>query len=139
MLKKCEWLLYLNHENCVKTLNSNNKKINRILQRYCNFNDLLSLILDIDEDLKESYYFLIRMDSFYRDSTLDNPIYVLDNIINSANISNVDQINAFGNTFICWRKEIINSFYIIEEIIDQDGVVTYRKMNNGIAKIRIIL
>ena len=59
---------------------------------------------------------------------------LLNNIINSANKSNVDQINAFGNTLSSWRKEIINSFYIFEEIIDQDGVVTYRKMNNGIAE-----
>ena len=108
--------------------------MNHKLKRYCNFNDLLNLILNIDEDLKEAYYFLIRVDMFFRESTLETAKKNLDSIINSANNSQVSEINTFGNTLINWRKEIVNSFYIVEEYNDKNGEVIARKINNGIAE-----
>ena len=107
---------------------------NTRLQRYCNFYDILYLILNIDEDLKEAYYFMLRLDTFFRESTLETAKESLDSIINSANSSHVIEINTFGNTLINWRKEIINSFYIVQKSTDKNGNLITRKINNGIAE-----
>ncbi len=134
LLKKFEWLLYLNAEKRTSYLDLNNeKKMNHKLKRYCNFNDLLNLILNIDEDLKEAYYFLLNVDRFFRESNTDTAKNNLDIIINLANTSGVSELVLFGNTLMNWRSEIVNSFYIVS-VIDKNGEVISRKMNNGIAE-----
>ena len=107
--------------------------MNHKLKRYCNFNDLLNLILNIDEDLKEAYYFLLNVDRFFRESNTDTAINNLDIIINLAYTRGVSELDLFGNTLMNWRSEIVNSFYIVS-VIDKNGEVISRKMNNGIAE-----
>lgn len=72
LLKKFSWLLYLNYERRNATLDLNKeKKWNVTLHRFCNYHDLLELILNIDDNIKEAYYFLLKVEAFYRESTLD--------------------------------------------------------------------
>lgn len=134
LLKKFDWLLFLNYEKRKTILDLNlKKKMNHKLRRYCNYNDLLALILNIDPQLKEAYYFLLNVDTFFREANYADAKYRLNKIIDLANQSCVSHINEFGHTLMRWRIEIINSFYIIETV-DEFGEVTSRKMNNGIAE-----
>ena len=91
------------------------------------------LILNIDPQLKEAYYFLIRVDTFFRDANIDNARQLLDPIIDFAINSQVVEIKDFGNTLLRWREEVINSFYIIT-VVDNHGEVVSRKMNNAVAE-----
>lgn len=50
-----------------------------------------------------------------------------------TNTSGVSELVLFGNTLMNWRSEIVNSFYIVS-VIDKNGEVISRKMNNGIAE-----
>ena len=134
LLKKFEWLLHLNSAKRKTLLDLNKeKKMNRKLNRYANLNDLIQLILNIDPQLKEAYYFLIRVDTFFRDANIDNARQLLDPIIDFAINSQVVEIKDFGNTLLRWREEVINSFYIIT-VVDNHGEVVSRKMNNAIAE-----
>ena len=134
LLKKFDWLLFINHEKRKSHLDMNNeKKYNRKLCRYCNLYDLLQLILAIDSKLKEAYYFLINVDEFFREATLKSAPQSLDKLIERALNSSVSELVDYGHTLMRWREEVINSFYIIETV-DEYGEVISRKINNGIAE-----
>ena len=135
LLKKFDWLLFINFESQIKLLDSNNeKKMNRKLHRFLNFNDILNLILESDEELYEAYRFLNDFDWFYRTSTIDNAKARLEHLIERAGSSGIRELIDFGNTLIRWKREIINSFIIVENFITDNGEVIERKINNGIAE-----
>ena len=51
MLKKFNWLLFSNNN---KIFDENNeKKYNRVLARYCNYSDLYTYMLEIDDELED--------------------------------------------------------------------------------------
>ncbi len=135
LLKKFDWLLFINYESKKTLLDSNKeKRKNRKLNRYLNLKDILNLILDSDEELKEAYYFLDDFDHFYRTSNTKNSKVRLERLIERAGSSSISELIEFGNTIIRWKNEILNSFIIVDTVIDEDGVVTERKINNGIAE-----
>lgn len=135
LLKKFDWLLFINYESKKTLLDSNKeKRKNRKLNRYLNLKDILNLILDSDEELKEAYYFLDDFDHFYRTSNTKNSKARLERLIERAGSSSISELIEFGNTIIRWKNEILNSFIIVDTVIDEDGVVTERKINNGIAE-----
>ena len=134
LLKKFRWLLLINEEKRKTSLDMNNKKkFNRTLNQYTNFYDLLNMILNIDPQLKKAYYFLIKVDEFFREANINNAKVKIDKIIDYALHSEVVELNSYGHTLMRWRREIINSFYIINEV-DEYGEVFSRKINNGIAE-----
>ena len=133
LLKKFNWLLTLNYQKRKSLLDINNeKKYNKKLGRYLNLQDILDLILDIDQELKEAYYLYIDFDYFYQTSNVNNAQSNLERIIEVSSLSRSYEIVDFSNTLKRWKSEIINSFIVIETYVDKHGEVIEKKINNGI-------
>ena len=134
LLRKFEWLLYLNSEKRDYYLDIGREKLmNRRLGRYLNYNDLLNLILEIDPDLVEARDYLLSVDYFFREANIKNAREKLNELIEMANTSSIKELNQFGMTLIRWKNEIVNSFHIVETIKVGDKIIE-RKINNGIAE-----
>ena len=134
LLKKFDWILFLNYENQLNILDSSKEaKYNHKLGRYLNYRQIRDLILDIDDELREVYEFMRDIQIFYRTSSYNNATERLESLISKCNQSHIKELIDFGNTLIRWKREIVNSFIIVYTYT-KDGVKREVKMNNGIAE-----
>lgn len=122
LLKKFDFVLFKNEErisdpNC-------EKKFNKVLNRYCNLNDIFHMIMEIDPLLSEAVNLKDIIHSFYRNTLYQDAKEELESIIVLCRTSNVKGLQDFSNTLCEWKQEIINSFIKIPSI--------NRKMNNGL-------
>lgn len=142
VLKKFNWLLFKNEnhktivkcqdgtEKEMKLLDPNmEKKPNRVLGRYCNYYDIYDIILTIDSELETAMNLKYKFDQFYKTSTYENSKEVLEELISEFSSCGVTSLVEFAGTMKRWKKEIVNSFIIIDKS-------TNRKMNNGIIENR---
>lgn len=133
LLKKFNWLLKLNFQQRQEKLDINIKKrYNKKFHRYLNYSDLLNLILDIDQDLKEAYYIYLDFDLFYRSANTTNAKERLEQLIERTAYSNMKEMVDFSNTLKRWKYEIINSFTVVDTYENKNGYTIERKINNGI-------
>lgn len=127
ILKKFNWLLF---KNDIKLFDPNHeKKYNRKLNRYLNYDDILTLMLNIDIELKEAYELKDSVVEYYRTANKETAKDRLNELISELNASNIKEMNHFAKTLIKWRKGIINSFIVVNEN-------TGMKINNGIIENR---
>lgn len=134
LLKKFDWLLFLNYEKQLEILdNSKESKFNHKLKRYLNFRQIRDLILDIDSELREVYEFMRDMQIFYRIASYENATERLESLISKCNQSRIKELTDFGNTLIRWKREVINSFIIVYTYTKNGEQIEVR-MNNGIAE-----
>lgn len=126
LLKKFDFVLFSNNP---KISDPNvHKKFNRVLNRYCNLNDIYGLIMDISPQLKEAVELKDIVQLFYRNCSSENAKKELEDIIILCRTSNVKIIQEFANTLTEWKQEIINSFLIIPSI--------NKRMNNALIENR---
>ena len=79
MLKKFNWLLFSNNN---KIFDENNeKKYNRVLARYCNYSDLYTYMLEIDDELEKACELKEDIVQFYTNCNYDNAKKALEQII----------------------------------------------------------
>lgn len=122
LLKKFDFVLF---ENSQRVTDPNfEKKFNKVLNRYCNMNDIFHLIMDIDPLLEEAVNLKDIIHSFYRNTSYQDAKMELESIIILCRTSNVKGLQEFSNTLCEWKQEIINSFIKIPSID--------RKMNNAL-------
>lgn len=120
------------------------RKYNKKLNKYCNYNDLLTMILDIDPKLKEAYNLKFFLNNFYDTATIITARTDIETLISKMYDSSISEFNEFGNTLRQWKQEIIISFNLIEERIYKQDPKTgktvaetkWRKANNAIAENR---
>lgn len=127
VFKKFNWLLY-SRDNEKLDVNSE-KKMNRKLQRYMNFYDLLMMMLESSTELSEAYnlqYYLYR---FYALSN-EYPKEELEILIAQFQNSNSIPMNRFAKTLILWKTEILNSFITIDEYLPNNES-TSAKLNEN--------
>lgn len=142
ILKKFNWLLFKNEdhktivrcddgtEKQMKILDPNmEKRHNRVLGRYCNFYDIYDMILSIDSELEIAMNLKYKFDQFYKTSTYENSKEKLEDLIADFSSCGVGSLISFADTLKRWKREIINSFIIVDE-------ESKRKMNNGIIENR---
>ena len=142
VLKKFNWLLFKSddHTTIVKCADGTEKEMkifdpnmakkrNRALGRYCNYYDIYDMILTIDSELETAMNLKFKFDQFYKNSTYENSKKRLEDLILDFRSCGIDVLVGFADTLTRWKKEIINSFIIIDE-------TTKRKMNNGIIENR---
>ena len=60
------------------------KRFNHVLNRYCNYYDLLQIMLESSPDLCEVYNFKNRLDKFYKKRESDSLKSELESLINSC-------------------------------------------------------
>lgn len=127
MLKKFNWLLFSNNN---KIFDDNNeKKYNRVLAQYCNYSDLYTYMLDIDDELEKACELKEDIVQFYANCNYDNAKKVLEQIIIDLRSCPVEEMSPFANTLTNWKTEIINSFIIVDD-------KSKRRMNTAIVENR---
>ena len=82
-------------------------------------------MLAIDDDLEEAFYLRKDVTYFYDHCTYDTAKKKLEKIIIDFRSSTVAEMSPFANTLTNWKKEIINSFIIVDDKVN-------RKMNTAI-------
>lgn len=138
LLKKFHWLLFKNEDNMKKKVDgvevnlldpNYERKYNKVMKRYLNFHDILNLILDHNDDLLRAYNLKYKMDMFYKTCTYEKAKTELNDMIIEFRDSGLEEMVSFSNTLSRWKKEIINSFIIVDK-------KTNKKINNGIIENR---
>lgn len=126
LLKKFDFVLFSNDPK----INDPNqkKKLNRVLNRYCNLHDIYDLIIHIDDQLKEAAEIRDRIHFFYKQTEYHQAKQELEEIIILCRTSKVRTIQEFSNTLVEWKQEIINSFIKIPSI--------NKRMNNALIENR---
>ena len=127
VLKKFNWLLASTNK---KILDVNvERRFNRTLNRYLNYSEILAYMLAIDDELEEAFYLRNDVTYFYDHCTYDTAKKQLEKIIIDFRSSTVAEVSPFANTLTNWKKEIINSFIIVDDNVN-------RKMNTAIVENR---
>lgn len=127
VLKKFNWLLFSTNNRIFD--DNNEKKLNHVLNRYCNYSDLFTYMLSIDEELETASNLKDQVVYFYDHCNYDNAKKKLEEIIIDFRSCPVEEMAPFANTLINWKNEIINSFIIVDER-------SKRKMNTAIVENR---
>lgn len=112
ILKKFSWLLFKRFSD--DTLDPNRaKKMNRKLHRYLNYYDIMTMILDMDEDLCEAERLYDLTRRFY-DYAGDFDEDVLTDKINALIVefrsSGIGEMVHFAGTLNEWKVPVVNSF-----------------------------
>ena len=127
VLKKFNWLLFSTNK---KILDVNvDRKFNRTLNRYLNYSEILDFMLAIDDELEDAFYLRNDVTYFYDHCTYDTAKKQLEKIIIDFRSSPIAEMSPFANTLTNWKREIINSFIIVDDKAN-------RKMNTAIVENR---
>lgn len=127
VLKKFNWLLFSTNK---KILDVNvDRKFNRTLNRYLNYSEILDFMLAINDELEDAFYLRNDVTYFYDHCTYDTAKKQLEKIIIDFRSSPIAEMSPFANTLTNWKKEIINSFIIVDDKAN-------RKMNTAIVENR---
>lgn len=145
VLKKFNWLLFKNRNACDDKGPlfdvERERKYNHHYKRYMNYYDLREEILQTDDSLKEAYRLKNTFDDFYENNDLDSAPKAIQPVIRYFLASSIEEMNAFGNTLIRWKSEIIHSFHIVKKeyhINKEDGHVDIhnKRISNAIIENR---
>ena len=98
-------------------------------KRYLNYSEILAYMLDIDDELEEAFYLRNDVTYFYDHCIYNTAKKQLEKIIIDFRSSTVTEMSPFANTLTNWKKEIINSFIIVDDKLN-------RKMNTVIVENR---
>ena len=105
------------------------RKFNRTLNRYLNYSEILDFMLAIDDELEDAFYLRNDVTYFYDHCTYDTAKKQLEKIIIDFRSSPIAEMSPFANTLTNWKREIINSFIIVDDKAN-------RKMNTAIVENR---
>ncbi len=130
LLKKFNFLLMKNGDD----VTYNEPRFNHRLDRYINYQGLLKLVLELDEDLSAAYQLKEMYLRFNTKANLDTAESQFHSILDAFKIANISEYLEIVKMLKKWKKEIINSFHWF------DG----RRISNGIlesknARIKVIL
>lgn len=132
--KKFNWMIFTNNN---KIFDPNlEKKYNQVFERYMNYDDILDYLLHIDCELEAAFDHKYAIIDFYKKATFDTARARLDEIIIDLRSCPVPEISKFANTLSKWKREIVNSFIIVEDKVDKKGNLIHKRINNGIIENR---
>ena len=89
-------------------------KYNRKLGRYINYRGIRELIFEAFPDIRIAYELKEDYISFNRTATLNNAEIELEKLIEAFKNCSIKEYKAFSSLLINWKKEIVNSFIVIE-------------------------
>ena len=105
------------------------RRFNRTLNRYLNYSEILAYMLAIDDELEDAFHFKNDVTYFLNHCTHDTAKKQLEKIIINFRSSPIAEMSPFANTLTNWKREIINSFIIVDD-------KSKRKMNTAIVENR---
>ena len=89
-------------------------KYNRKLGRYINYRGIRELIFEAFPDIRIAYELKEDYILFNRTATLNNAETELEKLIETFKNCSKKEYKAFSSLLINWKKEIVNSFIVIE-------------------------
>lgn len=89
-------------------------KYNRKLGRYINYRGIRELIFEAFPDIRIAYELKEDYILFNRTATLNNAEIELEKLIEAFKNCSIKEYKAFSSLLINWKKEIVNSFIVIE-------------------------
>ena len=142
LLKKFHWLLVkstyksqefdeiTNKKVSVDLLDPNApRKFNRKLRRYANLYEIKHMLLNLNDDLTTAINLYYLLGQFYKKESYESAKERLDELIHLFHNCGLPCMVDFSNTLKRWKKEIVNSFIIVDKERN-------RKVNNGIIENR---
>lgn len=111
LLKKFAWVFDSQKKDLFDP--NNKKRFNRVLNRYCNYYDILTLIESISPQLEEVLDMQFQLTKFYRQSTIETAKSNLEDLMWDLKIATSPELKSFYNTLNQWKPEIINSFTVL--------------------------
>ena len=99
-------------------------KYNKKLKRVVTYGQLLEMILDIHQDLRNGYYLKERYTIFNTVSTFDQAKENIDALIGEFVRADIYEYQEFTSLLINWKQEIVNSFIVYKG----------KRINNSIAE-----
>lgn len=139
LLKKFNWLLFKNDS---KLFDPNaEKKYNHHFKIRMNYYDIYLKLRDVHPHLKAAWSLKDDIVNFYDTSAYKNAMENLMILIQKLYQCDIEELQSFGETLSKWKKEIVNSFIIVDYTykVDKDTgevVSKAKKMNNGIVENR---
>lgn len=110
LLKTFSFLLRLANKNIEK----NEAKYNKKFKKYLNLHDILKLQLEINNELRLAYTLKELYLFFNRTATIETAPHELQVMINDFKKSKIKEYEDVYKMLLNWKKEIINSFSIME-------------------------
>ena len=110
----------------------NEPKYNHVFKCKLNYNDILKMLLELDEELTLAYDLKESYRNFNAHSTYETAEKDLDELIAAFQKANIKEYEEFINIMITWKKEIINSFIISEITGDRLSNAKSESMNRKI-------
>lgn len=110
LLKTFSFLLRLANKNIEK----NEAKYNKKFKKYLNLHDILKLQLEINNELRLAYTLKELYLQFNRTATIETAAHELQIMINDFKKSKIKEYEDIYKMLLNWKKEIINSFSIME-------------------------
>lgn len=127
VFKKFNWLLYSSNS---KILDNNmEKRFNRRLGGYYNYSDLYDYMIHSSSDLETACNLQYEVKNFYEHCNEKSAKEKIEELIIDFRSCPVDDVSQFANVLTKWKREIINSFIIVDS---NKG----RKMNTAIVENR---
>ena len=117
--KKFSWLFYKTDSDILNP--NNDKKFNRVFNRYMNFYDIHEHICSCDNGFEEICNLKYDLDMFFKNSTVETAKENLENLIKDFKENDRDEMKNFAGTLSRWKNEIIYSFTIIGESTINNG------------------
>lgn len=100
------------------------RKLNRKLDMYLNYGDILELILSINEEVRKAYELKEEYMIFNSKMNIDEARENFDVLLNDFIEANIYEYTEFITLLKNWKEEVINSFTTVKG----------RRINNGIAE-----
>lgn len=121
--KKFSWLFYKTDSDILNP--NNDKKFNRVFNRYMNFYDIHEHICSCDNGFEEICNLKYDLDMFFKNSTVETAKENLENLIKDFKENDRDEMKNFAGTLSRWKNEIIHSFTIIGESTINNGRIEH--------------
>lgn len=129
VLKKFNWMLY---KNDVDFDPNEEKKFNRVLNRYHNYYSIMDYLLNIDKDLETAYNLKDEIKILYDDYSYENSKQAIDTIIYDFRNCGIKELVGFADTLVRWKPNIKNSLIVLGEKYDKKKKKKVPiRMNNG--------
>lgn len=111
LLKNWNWLIVKNESD----IEYNTPKWNRKLKRYANLSQILELILEIDEEIKEAWSLKEDFIHFFNlnpEKDIRSKFIGIKDKFHNSRIKEYNKVNSMFNN---WGNEIINSFHVVDQ------------------------
>ena len=139
LLKHFSWLLFKDSTDKRFDINAP-KQYNSHFKYEMNYYDIKKKLLSLDPTLEEADSLRSALTELYTFESPEEGTEYFDEMVDLFRTSSVQTMRHFGLTLKHWRKEILNSLTIVDQIyeVQKDGRVTIRnrRLHNGVIERR---